>query len=327
MAATAGRTYTDGCNPRSPSCRAAHRVHRVNTQTSTVGALLVVVAALLFAAKGTLIKYIYGLGADVADVMVLRLLFSIPVYLWVAVRHWPKGPSRPGRGQWLGVVASGISGYYVASFFDMLGLQYISVGLERVILYTYPAFVVLFSALLFRRRMSLPLLGWIGISYIGLFMVFYSDIQLQHTASATEIVTGSIFVLLSAVTFAFYVIGGERAMQAMSSAMFTAVAMLSASVVMTGHYALFNSPGDLLRLSWPVHAWCLLLALVFTVTPAFMLSSGIRRIGSAKAGGIGMVGPLGTLVIAALVLGETVTVLQVSGFAIVMLAIHRLHRV
>lgn len=288
--------------------------------------MLVAVSALLYASKGTLIKYLYTLGAGVADVMILRLIFAAPIYLWVAARQWPAPEQQPTGRQWLGVIASGILGYYFASFFDMLGLQSISVGLERVILYTYPALVVLFSALLFKKPLSPRLLCWIALSYVGLFCVFYADIRLQPAATFSSTVTGSLYVLLSAITFAGYVIGGERYMKVMSSAVFTSVAMLSASVVMAGHYLFFNSPAQLLDLPLPVYAWSLLLAVIFTVTPAFMLSAGIRRIGSAKAGGIGMVGPLGTLIVAATVLGETISALQIVGFAIVMFAIHRLHR-
>jgi drug/metabolite transporter (DMT)-like permease len=258
--------------------------------------------------------------------MVLRLLFAVPVYLWVAVRHWPSGAARPTRAQWLGVIGSGICGYYVASYFDMLGLQTVSVGLERVTLYTYPAFVVIFSSWLFGRKLSPRLLVMIVLSYVGLFMVFFADIRMQPSATLTATLIGSLCVLVSAITYAVYVVGGERYMRVMSSALFTAIAMLSACAVMSLHYVVMESPQQLLTLAGNVYAWCVLLTLVFTVLPAFLMSEGIMRIGSAKAAGVGMVGPVATLVIAALVLGEPVTVLQVAGFAIVVFAIHRLHR-
>lgn len=300
----------------------------ISGKSNATGAALVAISAVLFACKGTLIKYIYTLGAGVSDVMVLRLLFAAPIYLWFAIRHWPRSEATsPSRRQWLGVIFCGVCGYYIASYFDMLGLQSISVGLERVILYTYPAFVVIFSSLLFKKPMSPLLIVYIVLSYAGLFLVFYADIRIQPAASIAAMVHGSLCVLISAITFAVYVIGGERYMRVMSSALFTATAMLSASALMFLHYLTFYSVGNLLQFSTAVYAWCLLLAVVFTVLPAFLLSAGIRRIGSAKAGGVGMVGPLATLVIAAAVLGETVTVLQVAGFAIVVFAIHRLHKV
>lgn len=299
---------------------------RVNVKKPASGTTLVIAAALLFACKGTLIKYVYTLGAGVADVMILRLLFSTPVYAWVALQHWPRNERQLQPMQWLGVILTGICGYYVASYCDMLGLQTVSAGLERIILYTYPAFVVIFSAWLFKKPLSPLLLLYVAISYVGLFLVFYADIRTQPTASTAATIKGSLLVLLSAITFAGYVIGSEHYMRKISSALFTSVAMLAASMAMTLHYGIFNSPAHLLQLSMGVYGWCLLTAIVFTVLPAFMMSAGVRQIGSAKAGGIGMVGPLATLVIAASVLGETVTTLQVVGFIVVVFAIHRLHR-
>lgn len=293
---------------------------------TAVGALMVAASALLFAGKGTLIKYLYTLGAGVEEVMLLRMLFALPVYLWVVLRHRAAPAQRPTRRQWLGVIGAGLCGYYVASYLDMIGLQYISVGLERVIVYTYPAFVVLLGAVLLQRRLSRAVPGWIALSWVGLFLVFWSDLQHMPSVSAGDLVTGSLLVLFSSFSYAFYVVGAERYIAVMSSALFTAVAALAATAAMLLHYLAFESLADLFTLPAPVYAWCLLLGLLFTVAPALLLSAGIRRIGAAKAGGIGMVGPLGTLVIAAMVLSEPITLLQVAGLVVVMVAIHRLHR-
>src|SRR5690606_34602308 len=216
-------------------------------------------------------------------------------------------------------------GYCVASYCDMLGLQTISAGPERIILYTFPAFVVIFSAWLVKRPLSVRLLFYIGIAHRGLLLVCYSRTRTQPTASLPGVVVGSLFVLLSAVTFAGYVIGSEHYMRQISSALFTAVAMLAASAAMSIHYVALESPERLLQLAPEVYGWCLVTAVAFTVLPAFMMSAGIRSIGSAKAGAIGMVGPLATLVIAAAVLGETITALQVAGFLVVVFGIQRVH--
>lgn len=289
------------------------------------GTLLVGGAALLFAAKGTLIKYIYSIGAGVADVMILRLLFSMPIYLWVGYRYLP-APGQHQPKQWLGVVLCGVCGYYVSSFFDMLGLQTVSAGLERIILYTYPAFVVLLSVLFLRQAVSLRLCAYIAVIYSGLVLVFYADVHAQPAESFAAMALGSGYVLISALTFAGYVIGSERSMRSFSSALFTAVAMSAAGVVMALHYALFNSPAHLLQLSTGVYIGCAVTALLFTVLPSFMMSAGVRRIGSARAGAIGMVGPVATVVIAAAFLGETVSLLQVTGLAVVLTGVYRLHK-
>lgn len=295
-------------------------------QTIDAGMLLVAGAALLFACKGTLIKMIYALGASVADLMILRLLFSMPVYLALAHRYWPARGQLPPLAQWLGVALCGMLGYYVSSYFDMTGLQTISPGLERMILYTYPAFVVLMSSVLLKKPFSARLCLCIAVIYLGLGLVFFADLRAQPDVPRAAIATGSLCVLISAITFAGYAIGSEYFMRRFSSALFTSVAMLAAGVTMGAHYVLFNDPSHLLTLSAAVYGWSALTALLFTVVPALMMSAGVRRIGSAKAGAVGMVGPVATVLIAAGVLGESVSSMQIVGLVVVMAGVQRLHR-
>ncbi len=289
------------------------------------GALLVIISALLFACKGTLIKYIYSLGASVADVMILRLLFSLPIYFWVALRHSRTARHTLRPRQWFGIAACGVCGYYVSSYLDMLGLERISVGLERVILYTYPAFVVLLSAIFLRKSISLVLCAYIIAIYCGLLLVFYADIRSQPAASLAEITTGSLFVLTAAMMFATYVIGSEHYMRVLSSALFTALTMIAAGIAMSIHYALFNSFAHLMQLSLNIYAWCAIAAVVFTVLPAFMMSAGVRKVGSATAGALGMIGPIATVGIATAFLGEPLSALQIGGLCIVIVCVYRVH--
>jgi drug/metabolite transporter (DMT)-like permease len=300
---------------------------KVDAEYLQSGTLLVIGAALLFAAKGTLIKYIYTQGAGVADVMILRLLFSMPIYLWVGYRYFPSSIRHYRSSQWLVVLLCGICGYYVSSYFDMLGLQTVSAGLERIILYTYPAFVVLLSTWLFRKPVSLSICVCIAVIYGGLLLVFYADVRMQPTASLAAVGQGSLYVLISAMTFAGYVIGSEHAMRTFSSSLFTAVAMVAAGCAMAVHYVLFNSPAHLLQLSCSVYGWCAVTAIVFTVLPSFMMSAGVRNIGSAKAGALGMVGPVATVLIAASILGETISALQIVGLIVVVSGVYRLHKI
>lgn len=289
------------------------------------GSTLVIVSALLFAAKGTLIKYIYGLGASVADVMILRLLFSMPIYLFVAWRYLREVNNARKRLPWMGIALCGMFGYYISSYLDMLSLQHISVGLERVVLYTYPALVVLFSTLLLRKPVALSLCAHIVAIYCGLLLVFYADIRGQPADSMAEITKGSLYVLLAAGVFATYVIGSEHYMRTLSSALFTALAMIAAGVAMTIHYTLFNSFDRLLHLSPRIYFWSAFTAIIFTVLPAFMMSAGVRRVGSATAGALGMIGPIATVGIGAAFLGEALSAIQIVGLVIVMTFVYRLH--
>ncbi len=303
----------------------AARTRFLTLRAMNSGSPLVIAAALLFACKGTLIKYIYGLGAAVADVMILRLLFSLPIYLWVAWRYLPGTVHHLTPRQWGGVALCGVFGYYISSYLDMLGLEYVSVGLERVILYTYPAFVVVFSTLLLRKSMSRTLCAYIALTYCGLLLVFYADMHGRASTSLVDIAKGSLFVFVAAMTFATYVIGSEYYMRTLSSSLFTALIMIAAGIAMSIHYALFNSFAHLARLSSHIYFWCAVTAIVFTVLPAFMMSAGVRKVGSATAGALGMIGPIATIGIAAAFLGEPLSLSQVVGLIIVMTGVYRVH--
>lgn len=290
------------------------------------GMLLVGISALLFACKGTIIKFLYAQGATVADIMLLRMIFALPVYGWVAVVRLKKEFHSLTAKSLVGTALMGIAGYYLASYLDMRGLQTISVGLERIILYTYPVFVIMLSTIFPGKKISLPLCLCIAIIYVGLLMVFYADIRLQPAIPLIDTGKGSLFVILSAVAFAVYVIGSDYYMRIFSSALFTSVAMMAAALAMVLHYAISSSFTQILQLSPAIYIGCAVTALVFTVLPSFMMSAGVRQIGSAKAGAVGMIGPVATVLIAGTVLGEPVSALQIAGLAVVMLGVHRLHR-
>lgn len=302
------------------------RLGKVHAILMRSGFMLVAVSALLFACKGTLIKYLYAQGASPDDVMLLRMVFSLPVYGWVACRLLLRERRGLQVSHILGASAVGVSGYYLASYLDLLGLQFVSAGLERVILYTYPVFVVLLSAGLLGRKVSLSMLVCIAVTYVGLLLVFYADIHVRPAMSLVATTKGTVYVLLSAIAFSVYVIGSEYYMRIFSSALFTALAMLAAAWAVLLHYSVFNAFSHLLNLSKAVYAGCGITALFFTVLPSFMMSAGVRMIGSAKAGAIGMIGPVATVLIAGTVLGEHVSVMQFVGLLVVMLGVQRLHK-
>lgn len=290
------------------------------------GILITALAALLFAGKGIVIKYLYTLNASVDEVMILRMLFSIPLYVVVGLWFWRGNAEKLSPSNLLGISVIGALGYYVASYLDLYGLQFVSAALERIILYTYPAFVLIFSVLFLRQPASRTLWLCVAVIYIGLMLVVKADIDLNPQAPLQTTLYGSLFIFLSAISFAFYVIGSSHYMQVFSSLFFTSLAMLAAGMCMVVHYAVRADFADLLNLSAPIYLWSLLNAVVFTVLPTFLMSIGIRQIGAGRAGAVGMIGPLGTVVIAAIALAEPVSALQILGFVLVLAGIHRLQR-
>jgi drug/metabolite transporter (DMT)-like permease len=283
-----------------------------------IGYGLVLLGALGFSAKAIIIKLAYAAHAEVDAItlMALRMLFALPFFLLVAFWHNNKSPSLPlDKKQWGVIIVLGLMGYYIASYLDFLGLQYISAGLERVIIFLYPTFVVLFSALINRRRITARVSIALGLSYIGTMLVF-----IEHLSAASSgLVLGSGLILSSAIIFSWFVMGSGVMTQRIGSARFTAYTMTVASVATLVHFA-FQHGFLLTQLpSFPYHEWgrvyrlALIMAVFSTVLPAFFMNAGIRRIGAGSASIISTIGPVATLILAYLLLGEVITPIQVGG--------------
>jgi len=279
-----------------------------------IGYGMAVLAAVGFSAKAILVKLAYVEPVDAVTLLALRMLFSAPFFLLVAIRHaWQKNLS-PLRGKdYLLLLLLGVSGYYLSSLFDFIGLQYISAGLERLILFLYPTFVVLLSALFlgkpFGRKEIIALL----LSYSGIAAVFYDQLGIQ----SANLWLGAGFVFGSTLTYSFYLIGAGQAIARIGVSRFTAYAMLVACVATLLQFVLTH-PLQLLHTSMRVYQLSLLMAIFSTVLPVFMLSAAIRLIGSSHTSLVGSIGPVATLFMATVILDEHLTVLQIGGAALVM---------
>ena len=214
---------------------------------------------------------------------------------------------------YLAVFILGILGYYLSSLFDFIGLQYISAGLERLILFLYPTMVVLLSVLLlgkvFGRKEVIALL----LSYGGIALVFFDQLHVQ----SENLLLGASFVFASTLTYSLYLIGAGETIARIGATRFTAYAMLVASAATVLQFVLTHPPQALL-VSLRVYQLSGVMAVFSTVLPVFMLSWAIRLIGSAHTSMIGSIGPVATLFMATQVLGEELTLVQISGAALVM---------
>ncbi len=290
------------------------------------GALLVACAALLYSAKAVFVKLAYRHGIDPVSLMTLRMLFSLPVYLVIAVasiQGLDKRKLQPG--DLLAISTLGLLGYYAASFLDLSGLQYITANLERLILYLYPSLVVLISVVVLgkpiRRSELLCLVG----AYAGIAVVFGTDLSIYSDARVAltdhfelpAVFWGSLLVLGSAAAFAFYIVGSAQMMMHISPALFTSLAMLAATAGIGVHYLATMEAVHLLHQPLPVYGWALAIARFSTVIPSYMMSAGVARIGAARAPILGSVGPVSTMVMGYLFLAEVITPAHVFGLAIV----------
>lgn len=220
--------------------------------------------------------------------------------------------------QWMWVVILGILGYHLSSYFDFVGLQYISAGLERLILFLYPSFAVLINSLAFRQRISRPQIWALLLTYTGIGIAYFGEIRID--TGNVHFFWGSLLVFLCAITYAFYLAGMGRIVSVLEPSKFTTYSMLVAvgSVFLhflvrggvTGNFHIPASSGSL----W---IYGLLLALLATVIPSFMLSEGMKRIGANNAAIVTSIGPVSTILQAHFVLGDPIFIEQVAGTLLV----------
>lgn len=290
------------------------------------GLLLVILATILFSSKSIIIKLVYNYNIEPAMFMSLRMLISMPIFLWVLYLQKKSGSfSSLNRRLLLQTILFGISGYYVASYLDLTGLLYLSASLERLVLYSYPSIVLLLSALFLRQRLTLVLVFSLLLVYLGLIVVFLQDITKGGGETSAQLF-GATLVFCSAIAFAIYFVGSEIMMRKITSQLFTTLAMLAASVVIMIHYFLQYDAVSIFTLPAMVYFYGVLVAIFCTVLPSFLLSSGISRVGAASGSIVGGVGPVMTLIMAFIFLDESITVMQACGFALVIAGIWNLGR-
>lgn len=279
------------------------------------GILLVASGAILFSGKAVIIKLAYRYGVDAVTLLALRMLLSAPFFVllgWWAARGADVQPlSSRDKGS---LVMLGLIGYYLASYFDFLGLQYVTAALERLLLFVHPTFVVMFSALLFGRRITGRDVFAILLSYLGIFVVFGVDLATQPG----NVALGAFWVLLSALFYAAYLIGSGRLVGRVGSMRFACYAGLISSVAVVVHFLVTREVALIFSQPAPVYWLALVMAVFSTVMPIVLTSEGIRRIGASHASIIGSVGPLATIFLGAIFLGEHVTVVQIAGALLVL---------
>ena len=278
-----------------------------------VGCGLVLLGAAGFSAKAILIKLAYATDnqLDAITLMALRMLFSLPFYLITVIwQYKTTAKTILTKKQRLSIIILGLIGYYFASYLDFLGLQTISAGLERLIIFSYPTFVVLLSALFFRKKITLPILIALSLSYIGILLVFIEQVSL----TSENIWLGSAFVLSSSVVFSFFVIGSGEMLHSIGSARFTACSMTVACLATISHFAIQHDWFlTLSSLSPNIYLFGLLMAVFCTVLPSFLMNLGMKKVGANTSAILSSVGPIITLLLAQEFLQEMITPTQLLG--------------
>jgi len=276
-------------------------------------------AALLFSFKPVLVKMIYVYGLDTITLLAWRMLISMPIYAAIGLillsRNHQSGKKLEKR--WVAkALLVGLVGYYLAALFDLLGLQTITAQLERLILFSYPTWVAVFTWLLLKKPMEKKILVALGLSYTGIAVIFVSDWQ----QLGDDVIVGAIWVLLAALSFSLYVVLSKPIIDHIGPKEFTVIAMISSSLMTLAHFFAVQSPQALV-IPLPALKLVVVMAVLTTVLPTFLLAAAISRLGPSKTAITGTLGPAMTSMFAVILLDEFFGWPQAIGLVLVIAAI------
>ena len=286
------------------------------------GILLTCIGSILFSGKAVLIKLAFADGANAETLLALRMLMAFPIF-WVI--YWWHSRTRPMNPLvWpdrLKLIGLGFLGYFLSSYINFLGLQYISVGLERMILYLTPTIVLLISYFVLQK--SISRLQWYAlvVGYLGVIVVFIQDAR----STGVSAWLGMILVFLSACLYAIYMIGAGEMVKRIGSVRLVVYAS-SASTVFSLIQSLMYNPTALFEQTAQIYWLSLINASVCTAIPMLMIMVAINRIGSPIVAQAGMLGPISTIFMGYAFLSEPITWMQISGMTLVIVAMWLLVR-
>jgi drug/metabolite transporter (DMT)-like permease len=281
---------------------------------------------ILFSTKAIWIKLCFrNTTIDASGLLMLRMLFSLPFYalsMWYYFKH--QQVKKASQSTYLYACLVGILGYYMSSLFDFIGLQYVSASIERIILFLYPTLAVLINLLIF--KVAITTKQWIAIfiTYIGIGLAYWGEFN--QIPDSQSFLFGTWMILLCAITYAFYLVGSGKIIPKIGAPQFTSLSMLAASLGIFIHYlvehgAAVNQIASLPILHSSSLIYVIALALIATVIPSFLISGGMKRIGSNDLAIITSIGPVSTLIQARWILGEPFSVEQVLGTILVIIGV------
>ena len=297
------------------------------------GLCLAAAGAILFSSKGVIIKLAYANSMSTIEVMLFRMAFSAPVFALSAYLVSRRQSLSLSGKDWGLTILCGVLSYYLATWLSFLGLQYISAQLERLILFTYPAFVVIGMALLQKQLPSVKTVLATVLSYVGIVIVFARELGFATVGGSSkagdDLWFGALLVLCSAISYAASVIIAKPLIVRMGSVLFTGIAMSVSCGAIILH-SIFSGALELQRLEAVASAdniqLMVLMGVFGTVLPAYMLNEAIARIGPDKAAILGTIGPVATAMMAVVILGEAFTMYHAAALTLCSLGVGILTR-
>ena len=281
------------------------------------GVLIGLLGIVLFSSKAVMVKLAYQYQVDAISILFLRMLFSFPFYLIIA--FWNRNKTAETALEikdyyWL--VFFGVVGYYLSSYFDFVGLQYIKASLERIILFLYPTIIIIFNRLFLKKAITSKQLLAIGITYIGVVITFWGEV----VVSGSHVYLGGFLILLCAITYAAYLVGSGWLIPKFGVIKFTSYAMIISCICVFIHYLIMNDT-NIFNFTWEVYLLGFLIAIFATVIPSFLVSISIKMIDSSNFAIVAGAGPISTIILAGIFLGEQLTWVQLFGALVVIFGI------
>ena len=284
------------------------------------GIWLAIFGAISFSGKAIIVKFAYRYGVDAVTLIMYRMLFALPLFLilgWWSGRGKPRLTWRDARA----VAGLGFCGYYLSSFLDFAGLRYISASLERLILYLNPTLVLGLGVFLFRRRVTRSQIIALAVSYAGVLCVFGKEVTLQ----GANVPLGATLVFGSAVSYAVYLAYSGEEVKRLGALRLTGLATSVACIICIAQFFVLR-PYSAMAVAPQVLWLSALNATACTFAPVLMVIMAIERIGASLTAQTGAIGPLSTILMAVILLGEPFTAWAAAGTVLVIAGIWLLLR-
>lgn len=275
-------------------------------RTEIAGYMLVAISAITFSAKGIIAKLIYADGVDPVTLLAIRFSLALPLF-WLTLYFYPS--EKTGKKDLLILAVSGLLGLYGAALADFYGLTYIDASLERIILYSYPAMVVIWAALFFKERLTPKKTASIIMTYAGLMLA----LKVFEGRMSADIRTGALLVLSSALIYSFSYIITEALSKRVSGVKISTYTMTAATFAFLGTWRFETMPEG--TGTW---GYLVLMAVLCTYVPVLTIALGIKRIGAGRSAVVSFIGPVSTAVLAYIILGEKLGGVQILGMCVVL---------
>jgi drug/metabolite transporter (DMT)-like permease len=276
--------------------------------------------SIAFSGKAIIVKLGYRYGVDAVTLIMYRMLFALPLF---AVMAWWASVGKPplSRNDWLGILGLGFSGYYLASFLDFAGLQYISASLERLILYLNPTIVLILGLLIFKKKISRTQMMAMALSYGGVLLVFGHELSFD----GTNALLGSALVFASAISYAIYLVYSGEMVKRLGSLRLVGLATTVACLLCIAQFLILKPMSA--AIVAPEVIWLSLLnATLCTAVPVLLVMMAIERIGAGLAAQTGMIGPMSTIAMGVVFLDEQLNLWIIGGTVLVLLGVYWVSR-